>query len=77
MIDGIVQERVFGAKGISHDGPAIGEWRMILEPGKHFLRVELGRGQESELLVWEGELDFANRRIEVLTYERGDGFRIE
>ncbi len=53
------------------------EWRMMLEPGEHFLRVELDRGPESELMVWEGGLDSVNRRIEVLTYERGDGFRFE
>ncbi len=40
-IDGVTHERSFRAKGVSHDGPALDEWRVPLSVGEHAIAIEL------------------------------------
>ncbi|HWL17207.1 MAG TPA: cytochrome b N-terminal domain-containing protein [Opitutus sp.] len=76
-IDGEKVERVFRPKGISGDGPAIDEWRFALPAGGHRVAVELLPGPTAPALRWDGVIEGRDRRITVLTYEPGAGFRLE
>ncbi len=76
IMDGKVSERTFEPKGVGHDGPAIGEWREPLTPGPHSLVLEIHRGS-SEPLRWEGTFEARERRLQVITYEPAEGFRVE
>lgn len=76
-VAGVTEERAFAAKGISNDGPAIGEWRMPLTAGEHAIRVEIIAGAGSEPRVWSGTVTAEDRRYTVLTFEHTDGFRLE
>ena len=73
-IDGELREQSFAPKGISRDGPAIGEMRVPLEPGARSISVELLLGDGTDSLQWEGEYEAELRRIAVLTYEPHEGF---
>ncbi len=78
VLDGEAHEPSFRAKGVSRDGPAIDQIRLPLEPGRWVdARVELRRGPESEPEVWTGSFPARERRLHVLTYEPGEGFRFE
>lgn len=76
-VDGNTQERVYRAKGISRDGPAIDEWRHPLTPGPHEVAIELITGLESNALHWNGEIVAEPRRLHVITFEPEAGFRVE
>ena len=76
-IDGSTEERTYRAKGISHDGPALDEWRHPLAPGAHTVRVEIITGPQAAPLHWEGTVQAQPRRLHVLTFEPGAGFRFE
>ncbi len=76
-LDGVSETRVFQPKGISHDGPTIGEWTLPLTPGSHAIHVEIKYGPESAPATWTGEIAAAPRRIQVVTYTPADGFRVE
>jgi hypothetical protein len=76
-IDGVTEVRRFAAKGVSRDGPAIGEWHREWEVGNHRVAVEIdGTGGEGPFR-WEGTLLAATRRRQVLTFEPATGFRVE
>lgn len=74
-IDGETAERTFAAKGISHDGPAIDEWREPLDEGPRHVRIELQTGADAQPLVWEGTIQAAPRRIHVISYTPQSGFQ--
>jgi len=76
-INGEVQERSFGAKGISRDGPAIDSWRLPLQPGNHDIAIELRTGPDSEPLRWQQRLTAVERHLLVVTYDPAAGFRLE
>ena len=76
-VDGTATERIFRAKGLTDDGPAIDEWRRNLTPGKHDIVIEMLRGAGSEPLHWSGVIEAQNRRLHVITYQPADGFRLE
>ncbi len=76
-IDGSVNERSFGAKGVSSDGPAIGECREILKPGPHKVKIEVLSGPATEPQIWEGVLQAQPRKIQVISYDSRDGFLVE
>jgi hypothetical protein len=75
-IDGVAEERTFAAKGVSHDGPAIGEWRRAWNSGEHQVVVEILPGGAAPALRWEGRLQAEPRRLRVITYDSA-GFEIE
>lgn len=71
------QQREFTPKGISHDGPSLGEWRWYLPAGENSITVEIHLGGNSEILRWSGSLLMQERQIAVLTYEPDKGFILE
>lgn len=76
-LDGKEQgERRFDPKGVSGDGPAIGQWRLPVDAGQRNVRVELERGGGEPLQVWEGEFLARRRHVSVLTYDKGEGFAL-
>lgn len=75
-IDGVAEERSFAAKGVSHDGPAIGELRRAFAPGERHVAIEILTGGNA-VLRWEKTVFAVERRINVVTYEPGVGFRLE
>lgn len=77
VIDGSKEERSYVAKGISHDGPALDEWRHVLTAGRHRISVQIETGPKSVPLKWTGEVDAQPRKLHVLTFEPGSGFRLE
>ncbi|MEY4941617.1 MAG: Cytochrome b6 [Verrucomicrobiota bacterium] len=76
-VDGMTQERSYAAKGISHDGPALDQWRRPLAPGRHDIVVEIITGPASQPLRWSGTVQAEPRRLHVLTFEPDHGFRVE
>jgi hypothetical protein len=76
-IDGAAEERVFRAKGFSHDGPAIGEWRRKWAPGEHQVLVEVVPGGTDPIARWEGSLRATERRLSVVLYDPTSGFTVE
>lgn len=76
-VDGRTEERVFLAKGFSGDGPALGEWRLALEPGERLISVELDRGGDEPPLRWEGAVQARWRRAQALSYKSSEGFTLE
>lgn len=76
-IDGKSETRVYQPKGISHDGPTIGEWVSPLTSGSHAVKIEIKRGAESAPEIWSGEIQAEPRHIHVITYTPADGFRLE
>ncbi|BET66819.1 hypothetical protein ASA1KI_17370 [Opitutales bacterium ASA1] len=75
-IDGVAEERTYRAKGISQDGPVIGQWRVPIEAGHRTVAIEMVFGA-AEPLRWERKLVATERRLHVVTYEPADGFRLE
>ena len=76
-IDGATQERAFRAKGISHDGPAIDEWRLPLDTGAHAVEIEIVTGPGAAPRRWSGQVQAESRRLHVITFEVDSGFRVE
>ena len=76
-IDGRVEERVYTAKGISNDGPAIDVWRLPLSPDVHDVEIEVQLGGDAEPLRWSGRIEARERHLTVVTYDPADGFREE
>lgn len=76
-IDGVTEERSYAAKGISHDGPALDQWRRSLSPGAHEIAVEIITGPAGQPLRWAGAVEARPRRIHVVTFEPDAGFRVE
>jgi ferredoxin len=76
-IDGVTEERAFAAKGLSSDGPAIGEWRRTWRAGEHHVVVEIVPGRAQLVARWEGTVRAAERRLSVVTYDPTAGFVIE
>ncbi len=76
-IDGRDEERVYAAKGISNDGPAIDVWRLPLSPGAHDVEIEVQLGGEAPPLRWSGRVEARDRHLTVVTYDPADGFRVE
>ena len=77
IIDDVIEERSYRAKGISHDGPALDEWRRSLGPGMHAVTVELRVGPTATPLRWTGRIEAETRRLSVVTFEPEGGFRLE
>lgn len=75
-IDAVTEQRTFPAKGLSHDGPAIGEWRMPWTAGDHYVVIEIDAGTPS-VARWEGTLRATERRLNVITYDPAAGFVVE
>ncbi len=73
-IDGDSEERVFSAKGISNDGPALDQWRERLDIGERRISIEIDTGDESENLIWESVIMAKDRRIHVVSYDPQAGF---
>lgn len=73
-IDGVSQERVFLAKGISNDGPALDQWRERFDAGMHQVSVELDLGEKSGNLIWKGSIDAQDGRIYVVSFDPQAGF---
>jgi hypothetical protein len=76
-IDGVTEERAFSAKGFSHDGPAIGEWRREWPAGEHHVVVEIVPGGAEPVARWEGPLRSIERRLTVVMYDPNLGFVVE
>lgn len=76
-IDGQTQQRTYQAKGISHDGPALDQWRQELRPGSHRVRVEIRTGQQAAPVHWEGTIQAEKHRLNVVTFDPAVGFRLE
>jgi ferredoxin len=76
-IDGVTGERTFAAKGVSRDGPAIGEWRLPLARGEHAIVIEVLAGPATAPERWEGTLRAEPRRLVVVSYDHRDGFMVE
>ena len=76
-IDGQKESIVFQARGVSNDGPAIGEWRRYVEEGPREVSVEIITGNEVEPIRWSGTIEAQTRRLHVLTYSPKDGIRLE
>lgn len=76
-VDGATQERVYRAKGISEDGPALDEWRQPIAIGEHAVAIELVTGPEAAPRRWEGTVRAEERRLHVITFEPESGFRVE
>ena len=74
-VDGVVQEHVFQPKGLKSDGASVGELRVPLTPGAHRLAVSLVTGAATQ--QWQAEIVAQARRLTVLSYEPGHGFRLE
>jgi ferredoxin len=76
-VDGITEERAFTAKGVSRDGPAIGEWRRPWEAGEHQVVVEILRGGDAAPERWEGTMQARERRLSVIVFEPASGFVVD
>ena len=76
-IDGKQEETQFTARGVSNDGPAIGEWRQYVSVGPHTISIKLVTGPDSEPIGWSGNIETQSRRLHVITYNPNDGFRVE
>ncbi|TVR55104.1 MAG: 4Fe-4S dicluster domain-containing protein [Puniceicoccaceae bacterium] len=76
-IDGATVERSFRARGISRDGPATGELRLPLAPGPRQVSIAVRPGPDADPDLWEGSIQAREGRYHVLTYESGEGFRVE
>ena len=76
-IDGVAEERTYPAKGLSHDGSAIGEWRHALTPGEHHVRIVLLNTAAPSVPSWEYSTNASPRRLNVVTYEAAKGFVAE
>lgn len=76
-IDGVTEERAFTAKGLSNDGPAIGEWRKIWRAGEHHVIVEIVPGGKLPVVRWEGTVRATDRRLSVVTYDPTTSFVVE
>ena len=76
-IDGVTEERSYRAKGISRDGPALDEWRRTVSAGPRTITVEIVTGPHAAPLRWSGTVLAEPRRIHVVTFEPGTGFRVE
>jgi hypothetical protein len=75
-VDGVVEERAFAAKGVSHDGPAMGEWRQAWAAGEHDVVVEIFPGGAAPVRRWAGRVRAEPRRLQVITFDEA-GFGIE
>ncbi|MBE2216147.1 MAG: cytochrome b N-terminal domain-containing protein [Opitutaceae bacterium] len=75
-IDGVSEERTFRAKGISEDGPVIAQWRVPIATGSRVVSIEMQTGA-AEPQRWEGAFVATERRLCVVTYDPGEGFRLE
>lgn len=75
-VDGVVEERTFAAKGVSHDGPAIGEWRRAWSAGEHRVTVEIRPGGDAPAVRWTGQVQAQSRHLQVITFD-ASGFRLE
>jgi hypothetical protein len=76
-IDGVMEERAFPAKGFSHDGPAIGEWRREWPAGEHQVVIEIVPGGVEPIARWEGALRSVERRLSVVMYDPNLGFIVD
>jgi hypothetical protein len=76
-IDGVTEQRAFKAKGLSKDGPAIGEWRKTWRAGEHHVIVEIVPGGTLPAVRWEGTVRATDRRLSVVTYDPTSGFVVE
>ena len=76
-IDGVTEGQSYQARGISKDGPAIGDWRQFVEEGNHDISIELISGADSQPQQWQGVIDAQLRHLHVITYNPKDGFRLE
>lgn len=76
-VDGVEEEIRFAARGVSNDGPAIGEWRRPVEEGRHRVSIELITGEQSEPIYWSGNIEARERHLHVISYNPQDGFRVE
>lgn len=77
VVDGEVAERTFSPKGISRDGPAIGEWRHILLPGDRHVEIAIMAGPNADELRWSGMLRAEPRRLNVIRFDPVAGFVVE
>ena len=77
LIDGKEEEATFEARGVSNDGPAIGEWRRSVEEGPREILIEILTGSNAEPISWSGTIDAQTRRLHVITYSPKDGIRVE
>lgn len=73
-IDGVAHERVFLAKGISNDGPALDQWRERFDAGIDEVSIELDMGEKSENLIWKASIDAQDGRIYVVRFDPQGGF---
>ena len=76
-VDGVTEERTYRAKGISHDGPALDEWRHPLTTGDHEIEVEILTGQKGKTQRWSGRVQAKPRHLHVVTFKPESGFRVE
>ncbi len=75
-VDGHSEERLYLAKGISHDGPAISVWREPLSPELHEIVLEVFDENETPRR-WTHRLEAHDRHLHVVTYDPAEGFRLE
>lgn len=76
-IDGRSEERSFAAKGFSHDGPAVGEWRRPWAAGDHDVEVAIMTGGTEAPALWRGRLRAEPRRIQAILFDPAEGFSLD
>ena len=76
-VEGATEERSFAAKGVSHDGPAIGEWRWPPDAGERDVTIEIVTGGAMPVQRWTSRIPAEPRRLSVVTFEPAQGFRLE
>ncbi len=76
-VDGVSEERAYEAKGVSHDGSAIGEWRRPWSVGEYQVVVEILPGGTQPAVRWAGTVKAVARRLQVITYDSAGGFLVE
>jgi hypothetical protein len=78
-VDGRAHEQVFRPKGWKADGASVGELRVPLSPGSHRVAVAVATSADGAVapLTWSSTVNAVRRRITVLSYDAGSGFKLE
>jgi ferredoxin/coenzyme F420-reducing hydrogenase delta subunit len=78
VVNGRVEEHVYRAKGFKSDGVSVGELRVPLAAGTHEVAVSIATGGNPAAppANWSAKIHVRPRRLTVLSYEPGQGFRL-
>lgn len=78
-VDGRAARQLFRPKGLKSDGASVGEWRVPLAPGVHRITVSVASGEAANAprQDWTGEVEAAEGRLVVLSFDPAMGFQLE